>query len=227
MSEPGSARDSSPLSNFPDDPPTPPNQTDLGPFSTPVSDATAEGPLNGYRVTANSRNDLKAEIRKFTITNPDSNWVQRILLHNRILNEKADTILKVLTDSNLYDSKKERWVVIPAEPSEEDDLYDPYTTLLKAIIDSLPTVEGSRKVKVNPKGAQTHQESHRPSEQGKRVASKPDVLIVGYDPTFLPNRLEVPLSSEFERAISVGDIKRERSREGKEDIFSQVAMYAR
>ena len=177
-----------------------------------------------------SKADLRKELETCTITNPDPTWLQRVFTYHGIPAKKAEALLAELTMSGRYSLDEGRWVILPKVPAVESDLYSPFKTLIKAIFDHMgrSTIPAnSRKLKISASEDQTHQESHRPSEQDKKVATRPDVLIVGHDPKFLPNSLNTRLPSEFLRAISVGDIKREDGHEGEEEILSQVAMYAR
>jgi len=212
---------------------TPPKQADPAPFSTPVSHTTSEGPLNGYKTTELSRGDLRKEFKTCTITLPNaSGWLDRVLKFHNINDADAKKVLVDLEKlSGVYDAKNDVWTVFPDRRNKECDLYEPYKKLLQAILDSLKktVLKNPRQVRISASKQQNHQESHRPSESSgeKQVSSRPDVLIVGEDPKFLPNSLDTPLPSEFLRAIVVGDIKRESAHDGEEEIISQVAMYAR
>ena len=205
---------------------------------TPFLPISSEGPLAGFKTAGDCKAALKVEFKKCTTTLSEEKglaWLATVFKDNGLTGEYYTKVLKYLQDNGHYSKGAvKRWTNIPVKPKSEDALYVPFKDTIEMIIAKLredKILTGIREAKVTASTLQKHRgDSQTPAagDDKKAHKTKPDLLVVGQDSKFLPKNFKSSESSDlYNNAVVVLEVKREESRETKDNIRAQLAMYAR
>ena len=150
----------------------------------------------------------------------DDNWTTALYSDPPMSNVEA-----FLSGSELYDSRKKRWIGIPRVVLTESELYGPFITILDAIL----KLHGTTDDGVKRVAHDTHNTAfyHRELEDMNTTVYKtrPDLTISATGPSF-----EQPKNGArvgYSNAASVFDVKLDRALGTVQDHIAQLGSYAR
>ncbi|KAF5341175.1 hypothetical protein D9611_006063 [Ephemerocybe angulata] len=140
------------------------------------------------------------------------------------------SIADLLKESPLYDSTKRRWAHIPRRVDKEDELYEPYMDIIKAILAG--PGKGGDGCKRTRTAVDTHSTWIRHYDHA--TDTRPDIAIVAKGPSFedpIPTSSQNAASEEkhvgFCNIASVFDVKKDNGRDKEKQQIQQLGVYIR
>lgn len=180
------------------------NEADTGPTRRPVENikktVSAQLSIPGARVPGGSEYTMNA---------------LKISAH---LSKKIDAFLE---STLLYDRDSQRWVTIPREPEDEDELYEVLVAIFQSIFDTFGYI--------NRRAVNTSKQQLEHTEKKKvkrKVWTSPDIVIEGCDGKAFHNEDFPEDGPSYASCVASIEVKCHKNMNANERIL-QIGVYAR